>query len=247
MGCRELQRNGGRRAAVAMILGLLASGAAMAKSTCEETQSQVKNRDGRSLHLVVALCRAAGERRFTVNLAPAAGHPFHTVLHTTQRLAEAPDGTAAFVDLDGDGANEVEIRGSCGTGPNCEGTIYRLAADSLTMVPYFRSGYASLTMIDDYLVESSRASCCAWESHGFKVDPAAKEITEKDLVLRIDVSTEGGEDGKPLAVECSFHRREGESWTDVDPPSNAWLPLCEQYGKKYKLRSPAPAGKPDKP
>ena len=70
------------------------------------------------------------------------------------------------------------------------------------------------------------------------------QVTEAEMVLRIDVAAEGGEGGAPLAVECSFHRRQGESWIDILPPSDAWLTLCETYGKAYQLRgAPDPAGR----
>jgi hypothetical protein len=157
-------------------------------------------------------------------------------LREKQRLAEVPDGTARLIDIDKDGRHEIEVRGSCGAGANCEGTIFRLNASGGAMTPFYRGGYFSLTMIDGYLVESGRASCCAWESHGYRIRPAADQVTEEDLEYRIDVAAEGGEDGVPLTVECSFRRREAKVWTYVPPPSNVWLSLCEPYGKKYTLR-----------
>jgi len=228
------------RWAAAATLGLLASGAPGAEPGCTESTSQARNRDGSTISLTIALCRSAGVRRIRADLRPAGGQPERTVLRETQRLRETPDGTARLIDVDGDGRQELELRGSCGTGPNCEGTIFRLNPASTLMTAFYRGGYFSLTMIDGYLVESGRASCCAWESHGYRVRPAAAEVTEEDLEYRIDVAAEGGEDGVPLTVECSFRRREGKSWTYVSPPSNAWLPLCEQYGKKYTLRGISP-------
>lgn len=165
------------------------------------------------------------------------------VLRETQRLEEAPDGTARLIDLDGDGRQEIEIRGSCGAGPNCEGAIFRLNRDRTAMAPFYRGGYFSLTMIEGYVVETGRASCCAWESHGYKVRAGADEVGQDDLEYRVDVTAEGGEDGVPLAVECAFRRRETKAWVYVGPPSGAWLKLCEAYGKKYTLRAAASPGR----
>lgn len=238
----EGERSRSRRWGLAVAAGLLLATAARAEPGCQATRSSAVDRDGAQWTLEVALCRAAGERRIRADLRPAPGAPERVVLRAKQRLEEAPDGTAELIDLDGDGRHEVELRGSCGTGPNCEGTIFRLNADGSAMAPYFRGGYATLSMIDGYLVEGGRASCCAWEFHGYRVEPTAAEVTEADMVLRIDVTAEGGEDGAPLAVECSFHRRQGAKWSDVEPPSAAWLPLCEQYGETYALRRPAGPG-----
>jgi hypothetical protein len=156
-------------------------------------------------------------------------------------LSEIPNGTAKLIDLDKDGQHEVEIGGSCGAGPNCEGTVFRMNAKGSAMTPFYRGGYFTLTMIDGYVVETGRASCCSWESHGFKVRPGADHVTDEDLEYLVDVDSEGGENGVPVTATCSFRRREGKAWTYVAPPSRAWLPLCEQYGKKYTLR---PAAKP---
>ena len=224
-----------------MALFLLASVARGAETGCTETKSSAKNRDGSMLSLTIELCRSKGERRIRAEFLPASGEPERTVLREKQILAETPDGTAKLIDLDHDGRHEVEVRGSCGAGPNCEGTIFRLNAMGSAMTPFYRGGYFTLTMIDGYVVETGRASCCSWESHGFKVRPGVDQVTDDDLEYMVDVDTEGGEDGKPVTVECSFRRREGKAWTYVAPPSNAWLPLCEQYGKKYTLRAAAGA------
>jgi hypothetical protein len=224
--------------AVGLTLVVFASIAHGAQPGCKETVTMAKNRDGSTLVLTVGVCPDEGERRIRADLRPATG-PARTVLREKQDLEEIKYGSAKIIDLDKDGQHEIEVLGSCGAGPNCEGTVYRLNAAGRAMTPFYRGGYFSLTMIDGYLVETGRASCCSWESHGLKVRPGADRVADDDLEYMINVDSEGGEDGKVLAVQCSFRRRNGKEWTYVAPPSDAWLPLCEQYGKKYTLHEAA--------
>jgi hypothetical protein len=120
-------------------------------------------------------------------------------------------GTALLIDIDKDGRHEVEMRGSYGTGPNCEGTVFRLNEGSTAMTPFYRGGYFSPTMIDRYLVESGRASCCAWESHGYKVRPGAEQVAEEDLEYRIDVAAEAAKTAclSPWSAPSAVARRRG--------------------------------------
>ena len=74
-------------------------------------------------------CADEDQRRIEVRYRSGAKGRAHTVLRLTQSIAEAPSGGAYAVDLDGDGEMEIAVRGMCGAGPNCEGTIYKLAAD----------------------------------------------------------------------------------------------------------------------
>ena len=47
-------------------------------------------------------------------------------LQVEQEAASNRMGHADLVDLDQDGMHEVEVRGMCGAGPNCEGDVYRI-------------------------------------------------------------------------------------------------------------------------
>ena len=224
-----------RAGCLALLCAPLWVGSAWAKRGCNVTESTEENRDGSTLVLRESLCENRGVREFDVLVRDVNGGEPRSLLEVVQQLAEAPNGSASFLDLDADGVFEVQITGSCGAGPNCEATIYKLAADGATMQPFFRGGYAMVRILDGYLVEGGRASCCAWEFHAYRVEPVATEIDPESYELRIDVSAEGGDDGSEPDVRCGFYRRRGEEWQLVEPPAKAWLEFCEQYGEKYEV------------
>ncbi|MFS8972994.1 hypothetical protein PO002_00580 [Cupriavidus necator] len=95
--------------------------------------------------------------------------------------AEAPFSGGGLIDLDGDGEYELQIGGTCGAGPNCEGNIYKLDRKSGRLYHYFTGGYAELFMLGGYLVEAGRASCCAWEFHVYRPTSRHYPISYDDM------------------------------------------------------------------
>lgn len=208
-------------------------------AVCEPVpQRGVKNADQSTLWLRTE-CPRPGIRAHVIELSCPGGKPCdRRVLE--QEVESTPMGHAGVVDIDGDGMHEIEVRGMCGAGPNCEGDLYRIDRGGQKLYHFFSGGYADLQVIDGYLVESGRASCCAWEFHGWRLhdEPALLDYDNMDLMA--DVSASGGEDGEIAAVECSFSVRNGDNWRPVPPPSPEWLRICEHYGEPYRVTMPEP-------
>lgn len=195
-----------------------------------------KNLDQSTLWLRTE-CPDPQTRAYVIELsAPGGGRRDRLVVE--QEVEEAPWGHASIVDIDGDGMHEVEVRGSCGAGPNCIGDLYRIDRQNLRIHHFFSGGYADLQVIDGHLVESGRASCCSWEFHGWRLDDSSALLSYDNMDLMASVSASGDEDGRVAAVDCAFSRRNGDNWETVPPPSPAWLQICEHYGEAYRLTTP---------
>ena len=230
-----------RRTARWCLLALMGAGSAglpsLAHASCEPTpQQSAKNADGSTLRLRTE-CPRDGIRVHVIELGCPGGGACDR-LEIEQDTESFPMGGAATIDIDGDGMHEVEVRGMCGAGPNCEGDLYRIDRDQRKLYHFFSGGYADLQVIDGYLVEGGRASCCAWEFHGWRLDGKTPPLTYDNIDLMANVSASGDEDGNVTAVECSFSVRNGDNWKPVLPPSPAWLRICEHYGEPYRLVAP---------
>lgn len=197
---------------------------------------QVRNRDGSVLSLATE-CPTPDLRRHVVTLDCADGRRCDRL--TLEQPGEyAPTGGARIIDLGDDSMHAVEVSGSCGAGPNCEGDVYAVDPDAGKLVHLFSGCYSELFARDGWLVESGRASCCAWEYHLWKL--------EGDHALPI-----GGYEGMDLMVkvgaimdeagfDCVFLRGNGDNRHSVAPPSPGLESLCERYGGDYRLRPPDP-------
>ncbi len=223
--------------------GLLASSAWAAP--CERRTDTVSNRAGSQLLLANVECADEDQRRIEVRYRSGAKGRAHTVLRLTQSIAEAPSGGAYAVDLDGDGEMEIAVRGMCGAGPNCEGTIYKLAADRKSMFAYFVGGYADLRLQDGYLIEAGRASCCSWEFHLYSPRAKHSPIVDDDMDYLITVGLSDqdaappAEGGPPPEIDCTVLQRVGADWKPAAIPAPGLAALCEVYGPHYRL-NPAP-------
>lgn len=225
-------------AILAILAGLAAPLAADAK--CAVHTQTVSNRDGSALILRQEECPDQDQRNIRVSYRPDAKHKAHRVLSLTQSIEEASTGGANPIDLDGDGMFDIEVRGMCGAGPNCEGTIYKLATDRRSMFEYFSGGYADLRLQDRFLIEGGRASCCSWEFHLYRTDVADHPIGDKDMVYMITVgaSYKEGTD-QPDGTECAVSRREGDEWKGAPLPAPGLAQLCEVYGADYRMAPPS--------
>jgi len=201
---------------------------------CDAVTEQAENADGSSLQLVVQYCDEAIERDIRVSYRATADESYTQLFHLVQDAEEAPMGGAALRDLDGDGLHELETRGMCGAGPNCEGAIYRLTSERDALFEFFASGYADLIMVDEFLVESGRASCCSWEYHVYLPRSNSEPVQASDFVYAMAVGIDVGSD-TDNDVTCTFT----DSQNQVVVPSNPnLLALCSHYGPDYILATP---------
>ena len=227
-----------QRLAFALLLGLLAPCAWAQDEVCEPGEAaRAENRDG-SVLTALTECASPEVRRYVVTLACDGGRTCDEV-ELTQEVAYASMGRVDLVDLDQDGMHEVEVRGMCGAGPNCEGEVYRIEPATRTLQHFFSGGYYELQVIDGWLVEAGRSSCCSWEFHLWKLDaprPLPLEYDTMDLMVQVDAG--GDEEGNVTNVRCTFTRQSGDNRAVVAPPSPALEAICEHYGEPYDLTSP---------
>lgn len=218
--------------------GILSLGLALfhppASAQCAVDTSTARNADGSEMLLAVGHCDGDSTRTISVHYRGSALEPYRRVLDIGQDTAEAPLGGAALLDVDGDGEHEMELRGMCGAGPNCEGSIYRLNRDRADMFLFFSGGYARLAYIDGHLVESGRSSCCSWEHHVFRPHSAFEPVEESEMEYRVIVGMSIRADADDDTT-CTFLDRQGRI---VLPQSQDLLQLCEIYGADYVLAQP---------
>lgn len=226
------------RLALALLLGLLAPCAWAQDEVCEPADAvRAENRDGTVLTALTE-CVSPELRRHVATLTCEAGRVCDR-LELTQEVAYNRMGHVDLVDLDQDGMYEVEVRGMCGAGPNCEGDVYRIDPATRTLQHFFSGGYYELQVIDGWLVEAGRSSCCSWEFHLWQLDAPHDlplEYDTMDLMVQVDAS--GDDDGTVTGVTCTFTRQSGDNSRVVAPPSRALERICEHYGEPYELTSP---------
>ena len=226
------------RSAVALLLCLLAPCAwAQEDAVCEPGEpARAENRDG-SVLTVQTECASPELRRYVATLTCDAGRVCDR-LELTQEVVYNSMGHVDLVDLDQDGMHEVEVRGMCGAGPNCEGDVYRIDPATRTLRHFFNGGYYELQVMDGWLVESGRSSCCSWEYHLWKLDaPHELPLNYDNMDLMVQVGASGDADTVD-GVVCTFLRQSGDNSRVVAPPSPALEKICEHYGEPYDLTSP---------
>lgn len=226
------------RFAPALLFCLWAPGAWAQDAVCEPADPvRVENRDGSTLSLQTE-CPSPETRRYVAVLTCEAGRVCDR-REIEQDVTETPMGHADLVDIDRDGLHEVEVRGMCGAGPNCDGDLYRIDPATRTLVHFFTGGYYELQVMDGWLVEAGRSSCCSWEFHLWKLDAPRTlplQYDNRDLIAVVGAS--GDEDGRVTGVVCTFTRQSGDNPQVVAPPSRALETICEHYGEPYDLTPP---------
>ncbi len=224
-----------RRFALALLLGLLSPCAWAQDAVCEPADPvHADNRDG-SVLTVHTECPTPELRRYVAVLTCDGGRTCDR-LEVEQEAVYNSMGHASLVDLEEDGMHEVEVRGMCGAGPNCEGEVYRIDPATKKLQHFFSGGYYELQVIDGWLVEAGRSSCCSWEFHLWQLDaphPLPLQYDTMDLMVQVDAS--GNEDGTVTGVTCTFSRQNGDNSVVVAPPSPALEAICEHYGEPYDL------------
>ncbi|MEO6102192.1 MAG: hypothetical protein ABIP44_00965 [Pseudoxanthomonas sp.] len=218
---------------------LLCSCPALAGESCEPAaEKSAQNPDGTTLS-VATTCDDADTRTYLIQAKLADGSIDRMTVEASSD--EAPTGGASLVDIDGDGYHEVEVRGMCGAGPNCQGELYRINRKRGEIELYFSGGYSDLSVIDGYLVEAGRASCCSWEYHAYRLDgrEGVRDYANMDMMVEVGADLSSGEEDG--TTRCRFSRRNGDAQEVIMPPSKKWLPLCELYGNDYHVVTPREA------
>jgi hypothetical protein len=220
---------------VAPAVPVHANGSADEDASCEaQPEQRTRNRDGSVLGLSTE-CPAPGIRRHLIQLYCEGGRHCDQ-LQIEQESEYSRFGNVALIDLDGDGNHEVEVRGGCGVGPNCEGDVYRVDHSGRKLQHFFSGGYAELSINDGWLLEAGRASCCSWEYHGWELSRSHElPLHYGNMDLMVEVGMQYGESDD---YDCRFSVVNGDNRVVVAPPSPALEHLCELYGEGYRLTPP---------
>lgn len=226
---------------IAIAIATMAGTAQAQEADCQPVATtRSANADGSTLS-VRTECPGDGRRVHVVELACRDGRRCDET-RIEQDLMETPMGHASLVDLEGDGMHEVEVRGMCGAGPNCEGDVHRIDPASHRLVHFFTGGYADLSVQDGWLVEAGRASCCSWEFHAWRLDGTHAlplQYDNMDLMVKVDAAAGlDGDDEEAAGVACTFLRPAGDNARVVAPPTAALERLCGHYGEPYRLTPP---------
>ena len=224
--------------AVAAACLVLCAPLARADEHCEPVAEQsVKNEDQSTLS-VATTCEKPGQRQYILRALAKDGGSDRKILEVES--AYAPMGSARLVDIDNDGYHEVEVRGMCGAGPNCEGELYRIDRSTGKLELFFSGGYSDLLVIDGYLVEAGRASCCSWEYHAYRLQGRTGMLDYDNMDFMVEIGADMDSEEEHAPARCTFSRSiDGESQV-MPPPSREWLRLCELYGD-YRLTTPEEA------
>lgn len=209
-----------------------------ADENCQSVPEQVAaNPDGSTLS-VATVCGKPGIRSYVLRAQGNDGRSDQKMVEVENE--DAPTGSARLVDIDDDGYHEVEVRGMCGAGPNCEGDIYRFNRDSGLLELFFSGGYSDLSVIDGHLVEAGRASCCSWEYHAYRLPARAGTLGYDSMDFMVEIGADLDSEEESAPARCTFSRNVDGTRQVMRPPGPAWLRLCELYGD-YRLTTPEQA------
>ncbi|MGH8025248.1 MAG: hypothetical protein ACREO0_00845 [Pseudoxanthomonas sp.] len=225
-------------AAVAIASSMLCAPLARADEYCEPVAEQIAENADQSTLSVATVCEKAGIRTYVLRARTQDGRLDQKTLEVESEYA--PTGGASLVDIDGDGHHEVEVRGMCGAGPNCEGELYRIDRDSGRLELFFSGGYSELSVIDGHLVEAGRASCCSWEYHAYRLEGRTGPLDYDSMDFMVEVGADLDNIDEQAPTRCTFSRTRGGVRTVIRPPGREWLQLCELYGD-YHLTTPKEA------
>ena len=152
-----------------------------------------------------------------------------------QVLNTAPLVGAQIIDWDRDSEHEIQVFDFCGAGPNCASTIYRIDKKKRALSRLFKSSGSDVELIDSYLVESARDTCCSW------IFTAHKFVRSKQWVdpkTSFSVLVKGG-DKESDPSTCTFYIDAADGHqTIINPPSKAFLKICDHYFNGYVVTQP---------
>lgn len=203
-------------------------------------QSQIeRNRDGSLLELRKRYCDGSDEMSATVWYRAKPGAKARELMRYEDR--NSPGTWAAkLVDFDHDGWFDVQKGGECGAGPNCEGEIHRFDPKARGLYLMHAGGWADLSFDGEYLVESGRASCCAWEYHVYRVRHPRRPVFGKtpDFIILAGAGAGFGEGLAEDRIHCRFSREIDGEYEIIAPPAKRWLVYCALYGDDYVVEPP---------
>ncbi|MBP6798761.1 MAG: hypothetical protein KA124_11750 [Luteimonas sp.] len=203
------------------------------------------NRDGSRLRLQTSWTPQAGEDEaqlaFVATLVRAGTDTVIPLLSPgAPDQGDEPTRSVRLVDVDGDGFHDLETTGDCGAGPNCSHTVFRFDSADDALYLFFDSGYFDAWVMDGHLVESGRASCCAWEFHAWPLEPGPRLTVSGTMAFMATVSI--ADDDAQASVSCRFSRPDADDeYRTILPPKEEWLALCEHYREPYHLVTPEEA------
>ena len=225
-------------AVLAVLALLIFAPQVRADENCEPVAEQMATNTDQSTLSVTTVCDKEGIRSYLMRARTRDGR-------TDQKTVEVETeyttmGSANLVDIDGDGYHEVEVRGMCGAGPNCEGELYRIDRSTGKLELFFSGGYSDLSVIDGYLVEAGRASCCSWEYHAYRLHGRTGTLDYDNMDFMVEVGADLDSEEENAPARCTFSRSIEGARQVMRPPSRQWLQLCELYGD-YHLTTPQEA------
>ena len=161
---------------------------ARADENCEPVADQNARNPDQSTLSVATVCDKSGFRTYVMRATARDGRTQEKRVEVESEYT--PMGSASLVDIDRDGFHEIEVRGMCGAGPNCEGDIYRANRDNGQIELFFSGGYSDLLVIDGYLVESGRASCCSWEYHAYRLKGRSATLNYDNMDFMVEIGVD---------------------------------------------------------
>jgi hypothetical protein len=225
-------------AALAVLALLIFAPQVRADENCEPVAEQMATNTDQSTLSVTTVCDKEGIRSYLMRARTRDGR-------TDQKTVEVETGyttmgSAGLIDIDDDGYHEIEVRGMCGAGPNCEGELYRLDRSTGKLELFFSGGYSDLSVIDGYLVEAGRASCCSWEYHAYRLHGRTGTLDYDNMDFMVEVGADLDSEEENAPARCTFSRSIEGARQVMRPPGREWLQLCELYGD-YRLTTPEEA------
>jgi hypothetical protein len=211
---------------------------ARADENCEPVAEQIARNPDQSTLSVATVCDQPNSRIYVMRATAQDGRTQEKRVEVESEYT--PMGSARLVDIDGDGYHEIEVRGMCGAGPNCEGEIYRTNRDNGQVELFFSGGYSELLVIDGYLVESGRASCCSWEYHAYRLQDRSATLNYDNMDFMVEIGADLDSEQENAPARCTFSRTVDGARQVMRPPGREWLQLCEVYGD-YHLTTPEEA------
>jgi hypothetical protein len=145
-------------------------------------------------------------------------------------------GGGQLLDIEGDGIFEYERRGSCGAGPNCQGTVFKLSKDRKGFYLFFDGGYSDFRYVSGLYIQGGRTSCCEWGYHAYKAPGAERAISESDSAYSINVG--GATEREDSRTPCHISMKSGDQWIPTTPTDPHLLALCTLYGPEYVVNPP---------
>jgi hypothetical protein len=216
------------------ILGAFVLWASLAPNQVDANSlvSEKKNKDGSVVTLSRKFCEDSSTC-FKVSVGDS------TLLVPDKRgEAKGPAAPGArLLDIDQDGYFDLDNRGLCGAGPNCEHDLYRYDPKAQKFYHFYTGGYSEMAIEDGYLIAQGRSSAAKWETQIYKISSSHDVLEHDDTDIRVVVTVEPN--GKPS--ECKLYY---SKISVPKPPEKRWLKYCSRFGKDFLQKQTSPLNHP---